>query len=86
MDKKDKISLLEKQVRVYGGGVPASIKSAMEILDLLHGQSRINNMPAVKYGLKLVQDRLENILQDIVKSEEAMAELNVLYDEEDTTS
>jgi len=81
MDKETQKALLEKNVRVYGGGVSGSIKDAIDMLEIIHGQSKVNNMSAVKVGLEIIQKRLLGILSDIAKCDEAKEQLEKLYNE-----
>ena len=83
MDRETKKLLLEKQIRVYGD-IPSSIKDTIRFLELIHGQSTVNNIPAVKLGMEMAQKRINWILQDIKYLEEAKEEVGKIYDEEDT--
>jgi 16S rRNA G527 N7-methylase RsmG len=82
MDNGIKQSLLEKDIRVYGGGISGNIESLIALLEIIHDQNKINNMHAVKLGMNIVQKRIAEILQNIEHLNDTKEEVSRLYDNE----
>lgn len=82
MDRETKKRLLEQQIRVYGD-ISGSIETLQEFLKIIHGQSTINNLPAVRLGMKMARKQIDGILKDLDYLDEAKEEVGKIYDEED---
>jgi len=82
MANEEKRKRLQKEIQSYQD-IPGDIRRLVSFLELIHEQSEICNMPAVKMGLEYLPKKIASVLQNIKRLETAQSRLNNLNEGRD---